>query len=103
MQRGQVGALEEFADGDFLAPQSDFSIAREPVGGVVLGIVFELLHARTEPLEGVVLVVGDAGAEDVEEREALVLDGLLDQFGEVLLLAAEAAGDEGGARRRAPA
>ena len=43
------------------------------------------------------MIVGDARAEDIEEREALVLDTLLDQFGEVLLLAAEAARDERGA------
>ena len=44
------------------------------------------------------MVVGDAGAEDVDEREALVLDALLDQLGQVLLIGAEAARDEGGAR-----
>ena len=96
VERGQVGALEEFADGDFVAPEQRL-LHGCPVGGVVGGIVFELFDARAEPLEGVVVVVGDAGAEDVDEGEALVGDGLLDELGEVLLVGAEAARDEGGA------
>ena len=40
---------------------------------------------------GVVVVVGHAWAEDVEEGEALVLDGPLEQLGQVLLIGAEAA------------
>ena len=43
------------------------------------------------------MIVGDAGAEHVDEGEALVLQALLDQLGQVVLLAAEAAGNEGGA------
>jgi len=49
-----------------------------------------------KPLEGIVLVVGHAGAEDVEEGKAFVLDGLLDQVRQMFLIAGEAAGDEGG-------
>src|SRR6267378_1122967 len=98
VQGGDVGALEKFADGDFLVPEQRFLHRGGPVTRVVSGVVLEFLHARTEPLIRIVVIVGDAGTEDIEEREALVLDTLLDQFGEMLLLAAETASDESGAR-----
>jgi len=47
-------------------------------------------------LVGIVVVVGDAGTEDIDEGETLVLDPLFDQFGKVLLLRAETTGDESG-------
>src|SRR5713226_5605157 len=62
------------------------------------GVVLELLHARTEPLIGIVVIVGDAGAEYVQEREAAMLDASLDQLGEMFLLAAVTARDESSAR-----
>src|SRR4029077_15234695 len=61
------------------------------------GGILELLHTRTEPLVGIVVIVGDAGAEDIQERESWMLDALLDQLGEMLLLGAVTARDEGGA------
>src|SRR4029077_2547592 len=84
-------------DGNFLAPEQRFLHGGGPVSRVVSGVVLEFLHARTEPLVSIVVIIGDAGAEDIEERESLVHDTLLDQFGEMLLFAAEAAGDKSGA------
>src|SRR5438270_9560395 len=67
-----------------------------PVARIVSRILFQLLHARTEPLISIVVVVGDARAEHVEEGKAFVLDSLLDELGQVLLLAAEAASNKSG-------
>src|SRR5213078_124113 len=60
MQRGNVGALEEFPDGNLLAPKQRLLHGGHPVGGIMCGIVLELLHARTEPLIGIVVIVSDA-------------------------------------------
>src|SRR5882762_194708 len=60
------------------------------------GIVFEFLHARTEPLVGIVVIVRDARAKNIQEGETRMLDTLLDQLGEVFLLTAESSRDEGG-------
>src|SRR5260370_42227445 len=95
MQRGNVRALEEFPDGNFLAPEQRFLHRRRPVRRVVSRVVLKLLHPRTKPLVGVVVVIGDARAEDVQEREARMLDALLDQLGEMLLLGAVATRNEG--------
>ena len=97
MEGGNVGALEEFSDGDFVTPQQRFLHRAGPVSRVVNGVLLELLHARTEPLVGIVVIISDARAEDVQEGEALVQDTLLDQLRQVLLFTAETAGDEGGA------
>src|SRR5256886_16501578 len=78
VQSRNVGALEEFPDGNLLAPEQRLLHGSHPVGGIMRGIVFELLHAGTEPLVCIVVVVCDAGAEDVQEREARMLDALLD-------------------------
>src|SRR3981189_1223496 len=61
------------------------------------GVVFELLHTRTEPLVGIIVIVGYARTEDVQKREARMLNTLLDQLSKMLLLSAVAAGDERGA------
>src|SRR6266699_7243008 len=98
MQRGNVRALEEFPDGDFLAPEKRFLHRSRPVRRVVSRVVLEFLHTRTKPLVSVVMVIGDARAEDVQEREARMLDALLDQLGEMLLLGAVAARNEGRSR-----
>ena len=76
------------------SPQSrDFSIAAPNWRGRSR-VIFQFFDARAEPLEGVVVIVGDAGTEDVEEGEAFVFDGSLDEFGEVFLVGAESARDE---------
>src|SRR6266404_777341 len=62
------------------------------------GVVLEFFHARAEPLVGIVVIVGDAGAENVQERESRMLDTLLNQLGEMLLFGAVTARDEGSAR-----
>src|SRR5438477_10178536 len=66
------------------------------------GILFELFHAWTDPLIGIVVIVSDARAEDIQERKTRMLDPLLDQFGQMLLLAAEAARNKCRSRGQGP-
>src|SRR5947207_5854097 len=94
VQSGNVGALEEFPDGNLFAPEQRLLHGGHPVGGIMRGIVFELLHAGTEPLIGIVVIVSDAGAEDIQKRKTRMFDALFDQFGQMLLLTAEAARNE---------
>src|ERR1700674_2238692 len=63
---------KEFPDWNLFIPKQGLSHRGHPVRGIVRWIVFELFHARAEPLVGVVMVVGDARAADVQERETLV-------------------------------
>ena len=91
VQRGPVVLMEE-PDVDFVSPQHRLLAGRLPVAGVV-PFIFELPYSRLEELEVVVMVVGDTGAEDVDEREALVLDRFLDELREVLDVGAEAPSD----------
>src|SRR5213083_974729 len=87
--------LRDFDDAAFGVVHRD-RLARRPeveaVDGlvVVADVVVALGGAR-------VVIEGDAGADDVDEGGALVGDGGLDERGELLLVAAEAARDEGGA------
>src|SRR6185369_7559765 len=94
VQGRNIGALEESPDRDLITPEERFFHRGHPIGRVVSGIVLELLNAWTEPLIGVVVIIGDTRAEDIQEGEAFVLDTLLDQFCEVLLLTAEATRDK---------
>src|SRR5260370_7972126 len=94
VQSRHVSAFEEFSDGNFIAPQQRFFHGSHPVGGVMRGVVFELLHARTEPLVGIVMIIRDARTEDIQERKPWMLDTLLDQLREMFLLPAEAARDQ---------
>src|SRR5438046_2543334 len=94
VQGGNVRTLEEFPDRNLLAPEQRLLHGGHPVGGIMSGILFELLHTRTEPLVRIVVIVSHARAEDVQEREARMLDALLDQLGQMLLLAAETARNE---------
>ncbi len=96
VQSKYVGALEKFPDGNLVVPEQRFPHCGRPVSRVVSGIVLELLDARLEPLVGIVVIVCDTRAKDVQKREALVFDTLLDQLGKVFLLGAVTAGDEGG-------
>src|SRR5262249_38995495 len=50
VEAGQIGALEELADGDFVAPELGPLHGLVPVGSIIGGIVFELPDARAEPL-----------------------------------------------------
>src|ERR1700722_1299920 len=95
VQCGHVSAFEESPDGNLLVPEQRFPHGGSPVRRVVSGVVLEFIYARLEPLIGIVVIIGDTRAEDVQKREALMLDTLLDQFGEVFLLGAVTAGDEG--------
>src|SRR3989449_148445 len=96
VQGENVGALEEYSDGDLITPEQRLFHSSQPVGGIVSRVILELLHARTEPLISIIVIIGDTRAEDIQERETLVLYALFDQLCEVLLLATEAARDEGG-------
>ena len=58
-------------------------------------LVFEFLDPALEELECVVAVEGDARAEHADEREALVLDGLLHEHGQVPGIGTEAPRNEG--------
>src|SRR5204862_7338926 len=97
VEGGNVGTLEESPIRDLIAPTQRLLHRRRPDSRVVTSVIFKLLHARTEPLVGIVVIIRDAGAEDVQERESRMLDTLLDQFREVLLLGAVTAGNERGA------
>src|SRR5439155_565957 len=75
------------------APRGELSGERDSLVevGRVVALFLQYFHARIKPLIGVVLVVGDAGTEHVHQREALVLNGALEHFDHVFLLAAERA------------
>src|SRR5712671_7333213 len=77
-------------DGDRLASRPEVEAVDDLV---VLAHVVVALGAAG------VVVEGDAGAEDVDEGGALVGERGLDERGELLLVAAEAARDEGGAHQ----
>src|SRR5262249_61222662 len=94
MQRRNVGAFEELPNWDLLAPKSRTFHRCSPITRVEACVIFELFDARTEPLISIVVVVGNARAEDIDKGEAFVFDPVLDQLGEVLLFATEAASDE---------
>ena len=49
-----------------------------------------------EESEGIILVEGDAGTEDIYERKPVVFHTPVQQFGEMLRVAAKPSGDEGG-------
>src|SRR5215813_6991941 len=94
VQWGHVSAFEEFPNGYFLTPDQRPFHRGYPVSRVISAIVFQFLHSRPEPLIGVVVVIGDARAEHIQKRKTLVQNALLDQFRQVLLLAAKATGNE---------
>src|SRR5882762_612008 len=48
------------------------------------GIVLELFYARTEPLISIVVIVGDARAENIQEGEARMLDSLQKHLTELI-------------------
>src|SRR4029077_19364690 len=89
-QGRQVRALPEQANRYFVTPLVGCFHRCMKVRGVV-ALFFEDLYARVEKLIRVVFVIGNAGAEDVDQREAPVLNRALQQIDEVLLFAAEAA------------
>src|SRR5262249_47706658 len=94
VQSGHISALKEFPNRYLVTPAQRFFHGGYPVGRVMSRIVFQLLHPRSEPLVGVVVVISDAGAEDIEKGKTLVQNALPDQFCQVLLLATKAAGNE---------
>src|SRR5579864_8587543 len=67
VQCGYVGAFEELTNWNLGVPQQRFTHRGHPVGGIVLLVVFEFFYARTEPLVGIVVIVGYARAEDIQE------------------------------------
>src|SRR5258708_31700578 len=88
VQRRHVGAFKKLPDWNLFAPKQRLSHGGHPVRGIMGWIVLELSYAWPKPLVGVVVVIGDAGTEHIEEREPFMLDPLLDQFREVLLFSA---------------
>src|SRR5712692_6909506 len=98
VQRRNVGALEEFSDGNLIAPEQRFLHRGRPISRVIRGVVLELFHARTEPLISIVVIVGDTRAENVQERKPRMLNSLLDQLSKMFLLGAVSTRHEGGAR-----
>src|SRR5258708_30760797 len=89
VQGRNVGALKESPDGDLITPEQRFFHRGHPVGGVVSMVVLELFHARTEPLVIIIVIIFETGAENIQEREPLVLNALLVRLCEVLLLGSE--------------
>src|SRR5690349_14487393 len=73
VQRREVGAFPQKANRDFVAPLVAF-IERSVKVRRVVALIFQNFDARIEPLISIVLVVSDAGAEDIDEREPFVLD-----------------------------
>src|SRR4030095_16101810 len=95
--RGRLLVAVEEADGQ---PRIELHRLRQrghEVRRIVARGLLELVDPLLEPGIRVDLVERDAGAADVEEREALVLDGGGGELREVLLLAREAARHVGGA------
>src|SRR6266566_3190170 len=91
MQSGQVGTLKELPDGYFFSPKQGLLHRGSPVGCIVGRVILDFFHARPIPLVGIVVVIGYARTEYIQKRKAFVLDALLDQVGEMLLIAAETA------------
>src|SRR6267142_4827640 len=85
IQRGRVVLLVEEPDGDRVAPLAASFDGRVQVGGIVAHLL-ELPGPLLEEVARVLVVVGHAGAEDVDKSESPVLDGALDQRDEMLLL-----------------
>src|SRR5215813_9796566 len=94
VQRRNIGTFEKFSNRDFFTPKQRSFHCCHPVCRVVRTIFLKLFHPWTEPLVGVVVVISDAGTKDIKEREAFVLDALLDELREMLLFAAETSRNE---------
>src|SRR5262245_4194819 len=78
LEGGKISAFPEKADWDFFAPLIPLVESSVEIRGIVL-LVFEGFDARREPLIGVVLIVCDAGAEDIHQSKTSVIDGAFDQ------------------------
>src|SRR5205809_537942 len=89
-QAFQIGLTPEQSNRNFFAPLVTAFDRLMEVGRVV-ALFLEYFHARIKPLVGIVLVVGDARTENIHQREAFVLNGTLEHFYHVFLLAAEGA------------
>src|SRR5260370_5940880 len=96
VQSRHIIAFEELPDWNLLAPKQRFSHRGHPVRGIERRVVFELFHTGAEPLVSVVVVIGDARAEDIQERKSFMLNALLDQIRQMLLFSAVPAGNERG-------
>src|ERR1043166_7458366 len=89
-QRRQVGPAPEQSDRNFFAPLVT-TLNRLLEVGRIVALFLKNFYPRIKPLVSVVLVVSDAGTENVHNSEALVLDGAFDHFDHVFLFAAESA------------
>ena len=78
------------------------SMAAADVCGIVSLFVLELVHALLEVGVGIHLVIGDAGAEGIDQRETLVLNAGGDQVSHVIWFAGKARERQRWRRRRWP-
>jgi hypothetical protein len=95
VESGHICAIEELSDGDLIALWQRVFHHRHPVEGIMRGASSSFFTRGRNHWQVFVVVIGNVGAEDIEEEKSRVLDALLDQIGQVLLLAAEAAGHKG--------
>src|SRR5438128_1386820 len=95
LQALQVGPTPEQSNRNFVAPLKT-ALDRLMQIGRVVALFFENFHSRIKPLIGVVLVVGHARTEDIDQGKAFVLNRAFEHFDHVFLFAAKSAGHVGG-------
>src|SRR5207245_5466276 len=84
----QVGPAPKQSNWNFFAPLITAPDRLVQIGRVV-ALFLENFDARIEPLVSVVLVVSDAGTENIYQREAFVLNRAFEHFDHVFLFAVE--------------
>jgi hypothetical protein len=77
-QSRHVGAFKELSDWNLFTPKQRLSHRGHPVHGVVRSIVPRAFSRAGGTIGSVVLVAGDVRLKDIEERENLLPDALLD-------------------------
>jgi len=95
VQRGEIVAFPEEADGDYLTPHIGLLHGQTEVGWIVAHL-FQLLGALLEELVAVVVVICHARTKGVNESEAFVLDTALDELDQVFYLTGESSSHIGG-------
>lgn len=95
--KGRAVIAVEKADGDAVAPFEGSGKCRDAILGIVLGL--DVVDALLIPVVGVDLVEGDAGLEDVNQRKAIVVHGLLHQAAEMRRVGGKGPGHEAAVER----
>jgi hypothetical protein len=67
VERKEIRSLEEFSDGDLVAPEDGSFHCLVPIGRIIRRIILKFFDALPEPGVRVVVVVSDAGAEDIDK------------------------------------